>query len=207
MATKNKVLAVTAVLLMMTAATIWYFAFQSAKLSPVGTGNDNRAAAESGRPAAQGSRYASLKGDAFDKAYIADMMMNREGMLNLSEQAVALVTRDELRTLAVDLLQSQGSVVMQLMALQEKWGYETATDGSNPHLNHGVGGVERFTGEAYDEEFLKQMIVYHEQAIEMSQFASANAKNQETKELARTIIGAETAGIEQIKQWQKEWGY
>ena len=51
------------------------------------------------------------------------------------------------------------------------------------------------------------MILHHEQAIEMSRYAETNANHQELKDLAREVIAAQTKEIEQMKQWQQEWGY
>ena len=67
--------------------------------------------------------------------------------------------------------------------------------------------LQGLTGEEYDKEFLKQMIVHHEQAVEMSKYAATNAKHQEIKDLASAVISAQTKEIEQMKQWQKDWGY
>ena len=51
------------------------------------------------------------------------------------------------------------------------------------------------------------MILHHEQAVEMSQYAATNAQHQEIKDLASAVISAQTIEIEQMKQWQKDWGY
>ena len=51
------------------------------------------------------------------------------------------------------------------------------------------------------------MIVHHEQAVEMSKYAADNAKHQEVKDLASAVISAQTTEINQMKQWQKQWGY
>ncbi len=108
--------------------------------------------------------------------------------------------------------------MIQMREWQKAWGFEITNSGG--HMSHGGGGAEMagdmvemmnklkgLTGEAYDEEFLKQMILHHEQAIEMSVDADTNAKRQEIKDLARDVITAQSAEIKQMKQWQKEWGY
>jgi uncharacterized protein (DUF305 family) len=41
----------------------------------------------------------------------------------------------------------------------------------------------------------------------MSKYAENNAKRQEIKNLARNIIETQTKEIEQMKLWQKLWGY
>lgn len=61
------------------------------------------------------------------------------------------------------------------------------------------------TGDTFDKEFLAEMIVHHQGAIDMAQLALTNAKHQEIKDLANTIIKAQTSEIAQMKMWQKNW--
>ncbi|HPE85487.1 MAG TPA: DUF305 domain-containing protein, partial [Chlamydiales bacterium] len=63
------------------------------------------------------------------------------------------------------------------------------------------------SGEAYDKEFLKQMILHHQQAVDMSKYADTNAKHQEVKDLARAVITAQEKEIADMKSWQQKWGY
>jgi uncharacterized protein (DUF305 family) len=61
------------------------------------------------------------------------------------------------------------------------------------------------TGDAFDQEFLSEMIVHHQGAIDMADLALTSAKHQEIKDLANNIIKAQTSEIEQMKSWQKTW--
>ena len=101
---------------------------------------------------------------------------------------------------------------------QKAWGYKETMSGG--HMSHGGAGMDMggdmvemmnklkdLEGEEYDKEFLKQMILHHEQAVQMSRYAETNAKHQEVKDLASEVITAQTAEIEQMKQWQSKWGY
>ncbi|OYW85246.1 hypothetical protein B7Z17_02645 [Candidatus Saccharibacteria bacterium 32-49-10] len=164
------------------------------------------------------SKYATLKGDAFDEAYIADMLAHHEGALNMSEQAMAATAHEEIRTLASNIIQSQSAELKKMLTWQKEWGYKETMGGG--HGGHGGAGMDMggdmvemqnklqgLTGEEYDKEFLKQMILHHEQAIEMSRYAATNAKHQEIKDLASAVISAQTTEINQMKQWQKQWGY
>lgn len=65
--------------------------------------------------------------------------------------------------------------------------------------------LEGKQGDDFDRVFLTQMIVHHEDAIEMSRLALKNAKRPELKELAQSIIDTQNSEIEQMKQWQGEW--
>lgn len=61
------------------------------------------------------------------------------------------------------------------------------------------------TGDAFDKEFLSEMIVHHQGAVQMAQLALANAKHQEIKNLANDIIAAQNKEIAEMEMWQKSW--
>ena len=166
------------------------------------------------------SMYANMTGDQFDKAYLTDMIAHHQGALNMASQARELSTKAEIRTLADAILSSQESEVQQMMDWQQKWNY-SATDSSNPHASHmmessGSMGddmanmeakLNGLSGEAYDKEFLKQMILHHQQAVDMSKYADTNAKHQEVKDLARAVITTQEKEIADMKSWQQKWGF
>ena len=166
------------------------------------------------------SMYANMTGDQFDKAYLTDMIAHHQGALNMASQARELATKAEIRTLADAILSSQATEVQQMMDWQQEWNY-TATDSNNPHAGHmmessGSMGddmadmeakLNGLNGEAYDKEFLKQMILHHQQAVDMSNYADANAKHQEVKDLAQAVITAQEKEIADMKNWQQKWGY
>lgn len=61
------------------------------------------------------------------------------------------------------------------------------------------------SGDAFDQAFLREMIVHHEGAVEMAQRALVNAQHSEIKELAAGIISAQRKEISDMKTWQKSW--
>lgn len=67
--------------------------------------------------------------------------------------------------------------------------------------------LEGKTGDQFDKAFIEQMILHHQSAIDMAAPGEKNAEHQEIKNLTKEIISAQTREIEQMKQWQKEWGY
>lgn len=74
-------------------------------------------------------------------------------------------------------------------------------------LAHEQLSLEGKTGDDYDKLFLEHMIKHHEDAIEMSKQSAAQAKHDELKKLSETIINSQAKEVEQMKQWQVEWGY
>lgn len=60
-------------------------------------------------------------------------------------------------------------------------------------------------GDAFDREFLGQMIAHHEGAVAMSRLALQSAGHSEIKTLAEEIIAAQNEEIAKMKEWQSVW--
>lgn len=75
-------------------------------------------------------------------------------------------------------------------------------DSMMKQMNAGLIGK---SGDAFDQAFLKEMIVHHEGAVEMAKLALTNAKHQEIKDLAKAIIEAQNKEITSMKTWQSTW--
>jgi uncharacterized protein (DUF305 family) len=61
------------------------------------------------------------------------------------------------------------------------------------------------TGDAFDKEFLSEMIVHHQGAVEMAKAVLATSKRPELIKLANDIISAQTKEIDMMKGWQTTW--
>lgn len=74
---------------------------------------------------------------------------------------------------------------------------------SNMHMmNSGLSGK---TGDAFDKEFITEMMIHHEGAVAMAQLALQKAQHQEIKDLAAAIIIAQNKEIDDMKIWYKKW--
>lgn len=56
-----------------------------------------------------------------------------------------------------------------------------------------------------DRNFIEQMIPHHESAIAMAKLAQQKTKHEEVKTLANNIITSQSAEIETMKSWYKDW--
>lgn len=61
------------------------------------------------------------------------------------------------------------------------------------------------TGDALDKAFLEEMIIHHEGAVEMTEILLQGTTRPELLKLGTDIVTAQTAEIEMMKQWKKEW--
>ncbi len=80
-------------------------------------------------------------------------------------------------------------------------------DGSMMHneMSNMMSGLTGKTGDDFDKVFLAEMIMHHEGAVDMAEAALKDAKHQEIKTMANTIISAQTSEITQMKTWLKAW--
>lgn len=68
-----------------------------------------------------------------------------------------------------------------------------------------MAGLQGKTGDDFDKAFLSEMIMHHQGAVAMAQAALQDAKHPEIKQMAQTIISAQTTEIQQMQGWQKSW--
>jgi uncharacterized protein (DUF305 family) len=62
-------------------------------------------------------------------------------------------------------------------------------------------------GDEFDALFITHMIEHHQAAVDMARLSEQNAKHEEIKKLSREIIAAQEKEIQQMRDWQKQWGY
>lgn len=80
-------------------------------------------------------------------------------------------------------------------------------------VNHGYYGMmsmmgmdsDNVMGRNVDKQFIEQMIPHHESAIAMANLALQKTKHDEVKTLANNIISSQTAEINMMKEWYKDW--
>lgn len=74
-------------------------------------------------------------------------------------------------------------------------------------MNNMVKALEGKKGDAYDREFISQMIEHHQGAIDMAKLAETSAKHDEIKNLSADIITSQSKEIVDMKTWWQAWGY
>lgn len=68
-----------------------------------------------------------------------------------------------------------------------------------------MAALEGKTGDDFDKEFLAEMIVHHQGAVEMARAVLSTSKRPELIKLANEIISAQTKEIGMMGDWQKTW--
>jgi uncharacterized protein (DUF305 family) len=57
----------------------------------------------------------------------------------------------------------------------------------------------------FDREFIQQMIPHHQMGVMMAQMVLSNSQRSEIQKLAQAMIDAQTAEINQMQQWYRQW--
>jgi len=161
-------------------------------------------------------QYAALKGEDYDKMFLAGMIAHHQGAVDMANLALTQAKHSELKTMAQNIVNAQTSEISKMTAWQKDWGYP-ASSGDNM-MDHSAMGMEndmatmteelkKLTGDAFDKKFIELMIEHHQQAIDMARPGEPNAQHQEVKTLTKVIVTDQTKEISQMKAWQKDWGY
>ena len=153
-------------------------------------------------------QYAVLKGEDYDRMFLANMIAHHQGAVNMANLALTKASHQEVKDLAKAIVSAQTTEITDMTVWQKTWypasSGEIMEDHSSIRMMNELNGK---TGEAFDKAFLEQMIMHHQSAINMAATGKTNAQHQEVKELTVAIGTAQTKEIQQMKQWQSDWGY
>jgi len=165
---------------------------------------------------AEYKQYAALKGEEYDRMFLANMIAHHQGAVDMANLALTNASHQEVEDLAKVIVSTQTTEITDMTAWQKAWGYpassgEMMEDHSSMGMMDANAGMMNElngkTGGAFDKAFLEQMIMHHQSAINMAATGKTNAQHQEVKDLTVAIVTAQTKEIKQMKQWQNDWGY
>lgn len=160
--------------------------------------------------------YVALKGENFDRTFLANMLVHHRGAVEMANLALTHASHREIKVLAKAILKAQSAEISQMTLWEKKWGYfgksapmskdqgAMSMSGSNAEM---MNALTRKNGVAFDKAFLIEMITHHQSAINMAAPGAKNAGRAEVKKLTVAIVIAQSREIKQMKQWQAHWGY
>jgi uncharacterized protein (DUF305 family) len=210
---KNTIIA--AAVLVVLAGAVAFAVTRNNKTSDMGSMNHDSQTSDNTESSTY-KQFAALKGEDFDRMFLADMMAHHQGAIDMANLAVSQAKHTELKTMAQDIISTQNKEITDMKSWQTSWGYP-ATSGDNM-MDHSAMGMENdmagmtnqlkgLNGDAFDKKFIELMIEHHQSAIDMARPAANNAQHAEVKILAKAIVDAQSKEIDQMKAWQKDWGY
>ena len=72
-------------------------------------------------------------------------------------------------------------------------------------MNDMTASLQDKTGDAFDKEFLTQMIIHHQGAVDMAKEVLQKSKRPELLRMANDIISVQTKEINQMADWKATW--
>ncbi len=165
---------------------------------------------------AEYKEYAQIKGEDYDRLFIANMIAHHQGAVDMAKLALQNARHQELKDMANDIVTAQESEIADMKSWQTRWGYPSSSgemmmDHSAMYMMADMesmtADLNKLTSDAFDKKFIELMIEHHQSALDMAASGKTNAYHAEVITLSQDIVKAQTKEITQLKKWQKEWGY
>ena len=148
----------------------------------------------------------------YELQFIDSMIAHHQGAIDMARFVATRAQHEELKALAANIITDQQRDIERMQEWRSKW-FGTAAPAVNlnfPGMMEGMHGMDLekldpLKANAFDLEFIRQMIPHHEGAVTMAKDALQKETNAEIKALSQEIIKAQENEIGEMKQWQAEW--
>lgn len=149
-------------------------------------------------------------GEYSDERFIDAMAPHHQGAVEMAEVALENAEHQELQQLARDIVTGQQAEIEQMSAIKERlFGSSEVPMEMSPEEMEMMGMMEDpgqlANEDPFDRAFIDEMTPHHESAIQMARVAQESTEDPEIRELARGIVEAQEAEIEQMTAWREEW--
>lgn len=149
-------------------------------------------------------------GEYSDERFVDAMAPHHQGAVEMAEVALENAEHQELQQLARDIVTGQQAEIEQMSAIKERLfgSSEVPMEMSSEEME--MMGMMEDPGQLanedpFDRAFIDEMTPHHESAIQMARVAQESTEDPEIRELARGIVEAQEAEIEQMTAWREEW--
>ena len=156
-----------------------------------------------------------------DRHFIEQMIPHHEDAITMANSALKKSKKSEIKTLAQNILKSQGDEIAQMTQWYGEWYGKEVPRGATQMGTHGMMGsgssmhmgllgnetdiLSLDTAVDFDKEFIRQMIPHHQMAVMMATMLENSTDKSETKQLAKNIIIAQNKEITDMRSWYSTW--
>lgn len=155
-----------------------------------------------------------------DAHFIEQMIPHHEDAITMAELALTRAQRPEVKQLAQNIIDSQGTEIEQMRGWYKDWFGRELPTGDEVMTQHGMMGSEGMhmgmmgnesdvqrLEEAidFDRAFVEHMIPHHQMAVMMASMLKNGSQRPEMRQMADDIIAAQTAEIDQMREWLQLW--
>ncbi len=148
--------------------------------------------------------------------FLDTMIFHHQGAIDMAKLGDTNAGRPEMKQFTTGIIAEQDREITQMKRWRNEWHKDAppAVNMAFPGMASGMEGMDvlklsALSGNEFDVEFARQMILHHEGAVAMSNHflgsTGGNAPRKELKELAEAIVKAQSTEIEQMKKWLVDW--
>lgn len=152
-----------------------------------------------------------------DQHFIEQMIPHHEDAIQMAEIALQKAEHPEIKTLAENIKRTQSEENTRMREWYASW-FGTDVPLSSASMGRGMnmmmhGGMmgdatdmrRLETARPFDKAFIEEMIPHHQMAIMMTNMLLAGTTREEMRSLGEAIIKAQSAEIEQMRDWYRRW--
>lgn len=148
----------------------------------------------------------------FDLQFLDTMIAHHDGAIQMAKAATTKSANAELKAFADKIVADQTRETIEMKKTREQFyaGKPSALNmemagmtASMKEMN--AGKLNALSGDAYNLEFVNQMIPHHEGALAMAKQAIAKGEHPELKTLANQIIKEQESEIKMMQDWKAKW--
>lgn len=152
-----------------------------------------------------------------DVEFLQGMIPHHGQAVVMAEMVEVATTRPELRELAEGIIATQTEEITVMTDLLEQSG-EDAPSADMTGLDHGgmqmmagmmtdadMAAMQTMTDVDFDVMFAESMIAHHQGAIDAAEVVLLEGRHPAVQELARAVIEAQMAEIDQLESWVEAW--
>lgn len=178
------------------------------------------------------SQMGMMNNQQADQHFIQMMIPHHQGAIDMANLAITKAKRPEIKKLAEAIKTDQNREIEQMQAWYKEWyGTEVPTasgmgmarhsetgmnnqEAQEMPMHHGMGmmgmGMMNMDLDTlknapdFDRAFIEQMIPHHKMAVMMSAMI-LDSDRAEMRDLAKSIIQAQSSEIEQMRAWYQSW--
>ena len=136
-----------------------------------------------------------------DVAFMQSMIAHHEQAIAMANQALLQGDRNEVRTFAASVLETQRVEVAQMRAWLRDWYPTTPAAAAMAPMPAIAADASR----SFDMRFLDAMIAHHEEGIALAKQADGKVEHQQVETLIKSIIVQQTNEVERMRGWQTAW--
>jgi uncharacterized protein (DUF305 family) len=135
----------------------------------------------------------------YDLRYINAMIAHHRGAMLLAEQLQKSTTREEMRTLAQNILRDEPGAIAELVAWKKEW------FGDSKKVRDPIVANLGPAGDTFDLRFLNAIIAHHEQGILMTKDARQKSSRAEILNNADAVEHFLANGLQALKGLRASW--